>query len=161
MSPNRLKKEIRKFRCISTLNNNFNPLPTFSKTPVNANLLRKELTAYPDQFFVDNLIISFEHGFSIGYSGPEFCNIVPNLQSASSNPTAIFNCISEESKQKRMSAPFTSPPLPNFRTSPIGVVPKKDSNKFRMITDLSSPKSISINDFVNDSEASVRIFQRF
>ena len=55
------------------LSNNFNPLPAFSKTPVNANLLRKELTAYPDQFFVDNLIISFEHGFSIGYSGPEFC----------------------------------------------------------------------------------------
>ena len=137
------------------LNNNFNPLPAFSKTPVNANLLRKELTAYPDQFFVDNLIISFEHGFSIGYSGPEFCNIAPNLQSASSNPTAIFNCISEELKQKRMSGPFTSPPLPNFRTSPIGVVPKKDSNKFRMITDLSSPKGISINDFINDSEASV------
>ena len=35
------------------------------------------------------------------------------------------------------------------------MVPKKDSNKFRMITDLSSPKGISINDFINDSEASV------
>lgn len=137
------------------LNNNFNPLPVYSKTPVNTKHLRKELISYPDQVFVDNLIHSFQHGFSIGYSGPEFCNIAPNLQSASLNSTAIFNCIYEELKQKRMSGPFTGPPLQNFRTSPIGVIPKKDSNKFRMITDLSSPKSISINDFINDSEASV------
>ena len=137
------------------LNNDFNPLPAFSKTPVNAEHLRKELIAYPDQLFVDNLINSFQHGFSIGYSGPEFCNIAPNLQSASSHSTAIFNCISEELRQKRMSGPFISPPLANFRTSPIGVIPKKDCNKFRMITDLSSPKGISINDFISDAEASV------
>ena len=36
-----------------------------------------------------------------------------------------------------------------------GVVPKKEPNKFRMITDLSSPRGRSINDFISDEEASV------
>ena len=54
-----------------------------------------------------------------------------------------------------MAGPFTSPPLQHFRTSPIGVVPKKEPNKFRMITDLSSPRGLSINDFISDEEASV------
>ena len=54
-----------------------------------------------------------------------------------------------------MAGPFSAPPLDNFRTSPIGVVPKKNSLKFRMITVLSSPKGMAINDFISDDEASV------
>ena len=112
------------------LNNNFNPLPTFSKTPVNANLLRKELTAYPDQSFVDNLIISFEHGFSIGYSGPEFCNIAPNLQSASSNPTAIFNCISEELSRNGCRALLPAHHCQTFVRHPSVWFPRKTAINF-------------------------------
>lgn len=54
-----------------------------------------------------------------------------------------------------MAGPFHSPPFQNFRTSPIGVVPKKNSTKFRMITDLSSPAGSSINDFIPDTESKV------
>ena len=54
-----------------------------------------------------------------------------------------------------MAGLFTSPPLQHFRTSSIGVVPKKEPNKFCMITDLSSPRGLSINDFISDKEASV------
>ncbi len=58
-------------------------------------------------------------------------------------------------KEGRIAGPFSSPPLGNFRTSPIGVVPKKEHGKFRMITDLSAPVGQSINDFISDSESSV------
>ena len=45
------------------LNNNFSPLPVSSKSPVNTKHLHKELSAYPDQSFVENLIRSFPAWF--------------------------------------------------------------------------------------------------
>ena len=140
---------------VHELKTNFHAIPTKASTPIDVINLSIELYSHPDRVFVENLISSFNAGFSIGYSGPEFSNIAHNLQSASTNIPAIFNCVLEELKQHRMAGPFESPPLPNFRTSPIGVVPKKESTKFRMITDLSSPKGFSINDFISDDEASV------
>ena len=37
--------------------------------------------------------------------------------------------------------PFSTPPFKNFQVSPIGLVPKKHSDKFRTIFHLSYPKS--------------------
>ena len=67
----------------------------------------------------------------------------------------MTDSISSELRAHRIAGPFHTAPLPNFRTSPIGVVPKKESSKVRMITDLSSPKGCSINDFIPDEEAIV------
>ena len=47
-------------------------------------------------------------------------------------------------------------PLPNLRFSPIEVVPKKNSDKVRMITDLSSPKGSTVDDFITDEESAVQ-----
>ena len=118
--------------------------------------LKKELAAYPDKLFVDNLINCFVNGFRIGFSGPEFSNIGYNLKSANSFESVITDAITNELKESRIAGPFASPPLENFRTSPIGVVPKKEPNKFRMIMDLSSPKGQSVNDGMSDEEASVK-----
>ena len=41
----------------------------------------------------------------------------------------------------RVVGPFPTPPFPNFHISPIGLVPKKHSDKFRAIFHLSFPKS--------------------
>eukprot|EP00794_Sanderia_malayensis_P011472 gene11472-12668_t len=78
-------------------------------------------------------------------------------------PTASRNIVSlslnnlrEIMKDVRQSqGPFTNQPLDNFRTSLIGVVPKKDSSKPRIVTDLSSPKGLSINDFIDDNQSAV------
>ena len=51
--------------------------------------------------------------------------------------------------------PFTHIPFPNFRTSPIGAVPKKDGT-FSMITDLSFPAGLAINDFILATDSSVQ-----
>lgn len=140
---------------VRELKTNFHAIPPKAVTPIDVTNLSIELDSHPDRVFVENLIRSFDAGFSIGYSGPELSNVAHNLQSASTNIPAIFNCVVEELKQHRMAGPFDIQPLPNFRTSPIGVVPKKEPNRFRMITDLSSPKGLSINDFISDDEASV------
>lgn len=50
--------------------------------------------------------------------------------------------------------PFLSPPHDDFVSSPLGVIPKKEPNSFRVIHDLSFPKGRSINDTIpNDLKA--------
>ena len=54
--------------------------------------------------------------------------------------------------------PFSSPPFKNFQVSPIGLVPKKHSDKFRTIFHLSFPKSgtSSINYFIEKDDFSLQ-----
>ncbi|KAM3920262.1 uncharacterized protein RB166_014650 [Leptodactylus fuscus] len=54
-----------------------------------------------------------------------------------------------------MEGPFSVPPFPNLRVSPLGVVPKKEVGKFRLIHHLSFPKGSSVNDGIPQEEASV------
>ena len=138
-----------------TLENEFYALPQKAPTPVNIENLELELKRYTVHLKVI-LISALKDGFNIGYKGPEFQSLTKNLKSASSHPGVLFDNILAELKEKRVSGPFAVPPLPNFCTSPIGVVPKKDSPKFRTITDLSSPRGLSVNDFIPDSEAAVQ-----
>ena len=117
--------------------------------------LLEELKYYPSTSFRNELLKSIQFGFKIGYNGPEFTNKAYNLKSAAEHPNTITDNIITELKAKRVAGPFRRPPLQHFRTSPIGVVPKKNSLKFRTITDLSSPPGLSINDFISDNESSV------
>ena len=54
--------------------------------------------------------------------------------------------------------PFSTAPFQNFQVFPIGLVPKKHSNKFRTIFHLSYPKSgtSSINYFVEKDDFSLQ-----
>ena len=47
-------------------------------------------------------------------------------------------------------------PLRTFRTSPIGVIPMKDSKKYRTITNPPSPKGHYINDLISIGESAVQ-----
>ena len=53
--------------------------------------------------------------------------------------------------------PFTNPPFANLQVSPIGIVPKKHSDKFRTIFHLSFPKTAeSINSFIERDDFSLQ-----
>lgn len=56
----------------------------------------------------------------------------------------------------RVAGPFHTPPLPNLKISPIGLVPKKETGKFRMIHHLSYLKGTSVNDFLEEELCTVR-----
>ena len=131
-----------------------NALPQKAPTPLNIRDLEQELQLYTVNL-KENLVSALKDGFNIGYKGPEFKSLSNNLKSASSHSEVLFDNILSELKAKRVAGPFFVPPLPNFRTSPIGVVPKKDSAKFLTITDLSSPRGTSVNDFIPDTESVV------
>ena len=79
-----------------------------------------------------------------------------NLKSALSHPDITATKIRKECDAGRLVGPFTTPPFRNFRTSPLGLVPKKDPNEYRLIHHLSFPEGSSVNDFIPDCCATVR-----
>jgi hypothetical protein len=69
------------------------------------------------------------------------------MRSASNHPDVVDAHIGTELSKGRVIGPFTDPPVPNLHCSPFGVIPKKNQpGKWRLILDLSSPDSHSVND---------------
>ena len=63
--------------------------------------------------------------------------------------------ISKQLASGRLLGPFPKPPLPHFRSSPLGAVTRKRSSKVWRIHNLSWPRGSSVNDGIPDSEASI------
>ncbi|PFX27327.1 hypothetical protein AWC38_SpisGene7982 [Stylophora pistillata] len=64
-------------------------------------------------------------GFPLYFDGPRCSQEAPNLLSALQNPKAVSAKLSKELDAHRLAGPFSSPPFPIFRISPLGLVPKK------------------------------------
>ena len=116
-------------------------------TPLRPFILEHKLCNYPDKVFVRQLIDNLRQGCTIGYTGPQFTHLAPNLQPASQQPKAIDTTLRDECEAGQILGPFDHPPLPNFRTSGLGLVPKHDGG-WRIIYHLSAPFAQSINDFI-------------
>ena len=97
-----------------------------SRTPLHASTLKDELAAHPDQNFVHKLIHNIQHGCSIGYNGPQFVHCSKNLPSAYQQPLILDNALAQECNAGCILGPFDNPPLPDFRCSGLGLVPKHD-----------------------------------
>jgi len=114
-----------------------NPLPT----PINVDLLEATLVDHPDRSFVSNLLETLRKGANIGFSGIRAARFSRNLPTALAQPEVVKANLDKEVSLGRVAGPFSSIPFPNFQISPIGLVPKKYSDKFRTIFHLSFPKS--------------------
>ena len=123
-------------------------------TPLRPFILERELSNHPDQAFVKQLINDLRHGCFIGYEGPQFSHCANNLVSAYQHPTTIDATLKKECQLGRILGPFQYPPLPNFRTSGLGLVPKHDGG-WRIIYHLFAPPYKSINDFIDPDDYSV------
>ncbi|MCV6574815.1 MAG: hypothetical protein OIF58_03680, partial [Cohaesibacter sp.] len=110
------------------------------QTPINIPLLNELLVNHPDQKFVCNLTVGLSQGFRVGYRGGRFPRIAKNLPSANQHPSLIEGNLLHEVQLGRMAGPFESPPFKNFQIHPLGLVPKKNSQKWRTIFHLSYPK---------------------
>ncbi|KAJ1173606.1 hypothetical protein NDU88_005435 [Pleurodeles waltl] len=78
-----------------------------------------------------------------------------NLQSAKEAPGIVQEKLEMELQLGRVAGPFARPPLPNFIVSPLGIVPKKELGKYRMIHHLSYSKGASVNDYLEEGSCSV------
>ena len=130
------------------------PLPT----PINVDILEHVLLDHPNRAFVEKLCSNLRYGADIGYTGPRVPRFSKNLPTALTQPEIVTRNLAAEIALGRVAGPFSKPPFPNFQVSPIGLVPKKHSDKFRTIFHLSFPKSgdTSINHFISKEDHSLQ-----
>jgi hypothetical protein len=120
-------------------------------TPIDVDMLERELLTHPDRAFANNLCYSLRFGFDTLVSDvniPTFeCR---NLRSALNDRVTVDELIQDELVKGYLLGPFTTPPFPTYRVSPLGVATHKYSGKKRLILDLSSPHSASEHSSIND-----------
>ena len=125
----------------STSQPDSNPMPT----PIRANSLLAYLSGYTSSV-VTALRRGFTQGFRLQYRGYRFFRDANNLKSAEDRPDVLTQKIAKEVAAGRIAGPFALPPFPNLQVSPLGLVPKKEPDSFRVIHHLSFPNGNSIND---------------
>ena len=91
-----------------------------------------------------------------GYCGDHISFFATNLISTQQNPEIVSAKISKELAAGRLAGPFDTPPFPNFRVSPLGVVPKKAPGEYHLIHHLSFPRGACVNDGISTEDASVQ-----
>ena len=125
------------------------------KTPVNVYQLEMLLKNYQyDQLKTEFLINGFTNGFDLGYRGDrKVKRVAPNLKFRVGDEIELWNKVMAEVKLGRYAGPYNDPPFEFFVQSPIGLVPKDNGAKTRLIFHLSyphtklgnKPKSINAN----------------
>ena len=100
------------------------------------------------------LFLGLQHGFMV-HGSMHTSIISPNHRSTLQNPQFIAKKLSLDLVLNRVAGPFETVPMSPFIVSPIGLVPKKEPNKFRIIHDLSFPPKESVNDSIPASYKSV------
>ena len=96
------------------------------------------------------LIEGFQNGFNLQYTGRRDVKITsPNLKFTIGNEIELWNKVMKEVKEGRYAGPYDNPPFEHFIQSPIGLVPKDQGTKTRLIFHLSYPRgqctSVNIN----------------
>lgn len=123
-------------------------------TPVKVNVLGQFLEGYDDHLKTF-LYEGFKQGFKIQYQGPRQQRFCKNLLSVQQHENIVAEKLQKEVSLGRIAGPFNFLPFSNLQCSPIGIVPKKEINEFRLIHHLSYPDGASINDFIPDELCSV------
>ena len=95
-------------------------------------------------------------GFTLGFRIPSTATAIPtsgytNHKSALQNQAIVSSKLQKELSLGRIAGPFETPPINGLIISPLGLVPKKAENEYRLIHDLSFPKNQSVNSNIDTS----------
>ena len=126
------------------------------RTPLIVGKWEAGLAAHPDREFSSYIIRGIRCGFRIGfeYRSGTGREVSKNMRSASEHPEPSNAYVGSELSAGRMIQ--VAADTPGLRVSRFGVIPKPhQSGKWRLITDLSSPKGGSVNDGVDPGLCSV------
>ncbi|XP_072286680.1 uncharacterized protein [Pyxicephalus adspersus] len=125
------------------------------RTPVMVERMAPFLNRYPDRAAPRLLELGFKEGFripcSLGAPPPR----VRNLKSTLARPSVVTAKLAKEVELGRMGGPFAKPPIEGLVVSPLGVVPKKEPNKFRLIHHLLYPHGGTVNAAIDPELCSV------
>jgi len=116
--------------------------------------LSKLLLGYGKQD-MSALVTGFTEGFSLNHGGLRITRESVNHKSALDNPIAVGRKLDEELSLGRIAGPFDDHPFSPFVVSPLGLVPKKEVNAFRLIHDLSYPRDASVNSHIDPQYTAV------
>lgn len=112
--------------------------PFIPRTPIKAEVLKAFLSGY-DQLATEYLVNGFKEGFRLNFEGPRGFQDCSNLKSANDDPNNVELKLNKEILLGRIEGPFDQQPFVNLKISPLGLVPKKTPNQFRLIHHLSFP----------------------
>ena len=139
---------------------------TFLKaTPrLNFDAFQSALAEYPNKPFVKKILDTIKYGANVGIPMEGRTKGTPcdciNHPSSFEERVKVHESIQTDLAVGTKLGPFSSPPLNGFVCSPIAAIPKKGSDKVRIIHNLSHPKGFSVNDLIDDQDASVQ-YQKF
>jgi len=130
------------------------------RTPIRVDKLFPFLSSHPDQGFASYIYNRLTTEFRIGFRQDMY---TIDLQSRGSNhPSALANGhiiqerIAAEVAASRLYGPIPGQAAPLVHVSPMGLVPKAhQTNKWRLIVDLSCPSGNSVNDGISNSLCSL------
>lgn len=127
------------------------PTPSLQdiRTQLNLTAWRMTLGGHPDQHFTRCLIKGLTDGFHIGFDQQH--NHLPpkrNLPSATEKRELVVHCFEQERALGRFVRHLQPHPL--WQINRVEVIPKGHTpGKWRMITDLSHPPAMSVNDSID------------
>ena len=106
-------------------------------TPVQPDALKQQLHGYREDLLI-TLLNGFTFGFRLGYEGSHHHS--SNHKSVRENRDIVETKLQKELDLGRIHSPFSELPFTNCTISPLGLVPKSVSGKYRLIHDLSYPQ---------------------
>ena len=125
------------------------PDATRITTPLVSSHWSTLLAEHPDETLVKFFLTGIKLGFRIGFNHfpGTLRSAKKNLDCALHHPIVVDQYLSEELSCSRVAGPFNTTLIPNAHISRFGVIPKNhQSNKWRLIVDLSHPTGHSVND---------------
>ena len=128
-------------------------------TPLRLPAFAWELRLHPDQLFCNYILRGLRDGFRIGYCrmGNRLRERRCNHPSSLADTSTVTDKLVSEVRAGRLVGPLPRELAVQVHTSPIGLVPKGHSgSEWRMIVDLSSPFSASVNSGISEELCSLR-----
>ena len=112
---------------------------------------------HPDRQFAEYIITGIAQGFRIGFQYTSHARISAkaNHPSANEHPDIISYSLDTEIQKGRLLGPLHPSIHSLIHTSSLGAIPKKHSDKWRLILDLSHPAGHSINDGIEKPACSL------
>eukprot|EP00731_Ephydatia_muelleri_P038232 Em0686g3a len=127
------------------------------RTPLRREKWRIALAPHLDRDFVEFILEGLESSFRVGfdYQIAECAKARGNMTPVCKDKNMIPAFLNEECLLGRVVGPLDPRTFPSVHCSPIGLVPKGSTGKWRLIVDLSSPHGRSVNDGIDPALCSL------
>ena len=126
-------------------------------TPLNVEAWAESLSRHPDRHFAEYINDGLRYGFRIGADRSKLIGPAPNnMPSALHHRRVVSDYIDNERRLGRMLGPFSPDAFAStIQMNRVGVIPKGQTGKWRLIMDLSYPPGRSVNDAIDPAHCSL------